>query len=162
MNNKEALEFAAISGNIDMLVWLEEQQPPMYPDIYTVVGAVYYGHLHILEWLASPPPESSRPAVFVTSDNGAAMYAAAAGRVEVLEWLASPPAGSARPAVVFDVAAANTMAAEGHVHALQWLASPPPGSGRNPVFCDEDGAKTANSLGQVDVVAWLEQERARG
>jgi hypothetical protein len=54
--DEQACNFAAHSGNLEMLQWLRAQDPPCPWDARTCTAATREGHLEMLQWMRAQDP----------------------------------------------------------------------------------------------------------
>jgi hypothetical protein len=99
---------AASVGRIDVLEWLQSQNPPCPWNEWTCTYAAEYGHLDLLEWLRSQDP----PCPW---DIWTCAYAAKYGHLDVLVWLRSQD-----PPCPWDEYACKYAAQNGHLDVLEW------------------------------------------
>jgi hypothetical protein len=115
---------AALSGSMNVLKWLREENDPPCPwEERTCFIAALGGHLHVLKWLRE---ENDPPCPW---EERTCISAAKGGHLHVLKWLREEN----DPPCPWDHWTCAHAAKGGHLHVLKWLReeNDPPCRGMN-------------------------------
>ena len=126
--------YAARSGSISMLNWLDEENLSERELVLTCTGAAAGGQLAALQHLVSRD--------YHWDEDYIACYAASSGSIDVIDWLRQ------QEGIVIDAEAMSFAAGAGHIAMCQYLRS---------IGCDWDSSACgcAAGTGHLDVLRWL-------
>ena len=133
---------AVAGGHVDVLRWLQRQQPPRPWDADACANAAEGGHVDVLRWLRAQQP-------LYPWDARACAGAAAGGHLDVLRWLRAQ-----QPPCPWDATACARAAEGGHLDVLQWLRAQQP-----PCPWDAWACASAAAGGHLDVLRWLRAQQ---
>ena len=124
--------------NLNILIWLSQQNPPILPDVNGANEAASWGRIDILEWLSQQNPP-------ILPNVDGANSTLEQDDLDTLRWLSQR-----NPPILPDNDSANQAALMGYVDILEWL------SRQNPPILPDRNSLVGQNL-EPEILQWLNQ-----